>query len=256
MNDQPDLRIEKCAVLGHGAQVIVCSKRPVLHNCATGFGCGRHRRPVSMHRRAQPQQLGLATGSFQLLVGQRALAALPDAPGRENFHHVGAIHFQLAHRRPDLLHVAGFLIDGIQRRQNARAGNFAAIDGITQVFIFRRAQALHRGEPGCQRPPGIAGIGQCRLLRRFGFIFQPAIRPKMPGDVDVGIDPSRHHGVAAEIVIGRAAFIRRNALDFSILHRDADVMVHAAFAVEQHPGAQRQRMALCRRHATEKKKNT
>src|SRR5438132_13867832 len=75
----------------------------------------------------------------------------------------------------------------------------------------------------------------------------------MPGDVDMGVDPSRHHGVAAEVVIGRAAAIRCNAGDFSVLHRDADVMLHSALAIKQRAGAQRDRLGLRRGDATKKK---
>ena len=52
VDHQPDLRIEECAVLGHGAQIIVGGEGPVFHHRATGFGCGRHCGPISMHRRA------------------------------------------------------------------------------------------------------------------------------------------------------------------------------------------------------------
>ena len=94
-----------------------------------------------------------------------------------------------------------------------------------------------------------------RLLRRLRFIFKAAIGPKVPGDVDVGIDPAWHHGVAAQVVIGSAARVRSHNLDFSILNSDADVVLQAALAVEQRACTQRDWFALRRGDARAKQKN-
>jgi hypothetical protein len=77
-------------------------------------------------------------------------------------------------------------------------------DHVAQIAVERRAHTLHGGEAAHQRGVGIGGGVQYSLrlgglAAAAGARFVAAVFVEVPGDVDVGVDPSGHHGEAAEI---------------------------------------------------------
>ena len=69
-----------------------------------------------------------------------------------------------------------------------------------------------------------------------------AIGAKVPDDVIVQIDPSRHNGHVAEVVSGgrrnmRVFRVRLNSNDLATLHYDQHIVQSMALAIKQHSGA-------------------
>src|SRR2546429_5737460 len=122
-----------------------------------------HRRTVSVHDRAQADLLGFAANGGELLLGKRGFAAFTDAAGSKDLNEVGTVPGVLVDDGAKFLGRAGRLAaaeNGVERSKNSRAGQSAAVDGVAQVLVERRPQALHRGEARSQHLPTVRGAGE------------------------------------------------------------------------------------------------
>src|SRR6185312_572412 len=176
-------------------------------------------------------------------------AALPDTARGKDLYQVCAILFELSHHRADLLRGELWVFNRLQRSQQPRSRQ-AAVDGRPQFFVFRRTHTLDRGKAGHERGVSIPGGCKRRLLRRLTLIFYAAIGTKVPGDVIVQIDPSRHHGRVTEIVSGSSGntlifCVRLDADNLAALHHDQNIVQRVALAIEQGSGADYDGLRLC-----------
>ncbi len=126
------------------------------------------------------------------------------------------------------------------------------INGIAERRVRCCADALHRREPAHEGIPSVPRYLQKGLLGRFapagtlpGVL---AVRPEMPTDVNVSIDPAGHHGEPSQVVHTAGGMgIQPN--DLAVFNNDRGIVQNVAFAIEQRADAQHGRLALRRSHA-------
>ena len=149
-----------------------------------------------------------AAGGSELDHVGAALAGFAHAGGALHCAGTGvALIERIIHHLRKAGHVAMAADDGERRpsRQHARAGEHAAVDGIThgETRKPRAAQIAHGGEAGLCRD---AGVLQAIGHREFGAIdgFAPERRAGISGEVNVAIDQPRAEGAAGLVDDPRA----------------------------------------------------
>ena len=245
--EQVDLVAQIHAALDEHADVPRLEQPAVLHLGAPGVG-GQPQRvgPVQMDDR--PQALGsrLPAGGLELGGGQVGDPAEADARRREDLDDVGAGGGPVAHVLPDLVRRPGVLAHRPERRQQPRPRNLAAVDPRLQLGVFRRAQALHRGDPVHQRAVRVLGAVQ-RHVGAAGVVLVPvdlAVGVEVVPNVDVGVDVARQHGQGREVVDAVAAALaaRNDVGDSPVAHDQVAVLQHGAPPVENAGRAQHRRL--------------
>ena len=200
LKHQTNLGIEIGAVVGHELIIGWVEPRAVFHLGATGQHRHPHRFPIGMNQSAESVFVRLVASGVELFLGERGRASHAAARRSENLHQIGAHRLILINVRANLLRCPVYTAAPAERAnggQNARSGNLAAIDGVAQRHVFGRSHALHRSESAHKRVPGVPRYRQEGMLGRFVFADALpgvlAVEPEMPTDVDVAIDPARHH---------------------------------------------------------------
>ena len=201
---------------------------------------------VRMHHAAQALGAGFAAGGVELRLRQRRRAAVANAGRRENLDHVGTIGLLLANIVANLLDRPLHVRDRSERSEDARTGQHAARDRVTQRLVRGCANALHGRKAGHQGHEGVFGAIQRRLLRwlRTGVI--PALGVEVPADVHVRVDETRQQRQAREIVGDGAAGIADTG-DLAVFDGDGDTVDGAASPINHARGADR-RGGACLRH--------
>ncbi len=180
-----------------------------------------------------PERLRLAADRLELRIGHRLLAAVADALRREDLDDVGALFLQLAHLLTQLVGRAAGLVELANRGQDARAGDDAARDRVTQGDVGRRARALNGRDAGHQRDIRVLDHEEHRLGRRLALVVGAAVLAEVPADVVVDVDHPGHHRQAAQVVGGRRRAAGLDRRDFRPLHDDRRVSQHLAGAVDE-----------------------
>src|SRR5258708_7656096 len=106
-----------------------------------------------------------------------------------------------------------------------------------KILVFQRTEALNGRKSREKRGPGVACLCKRRLRGSFRLILRPPVRPEVPGNVVVNVDPTRQHGQPAEIECG-AFGLRLKTHDFSIGDNDPGVSQHMAAAIKNSAGLQ------------------
>ena len=168
----------------------------------------------------------------QLIVGHRLLAAVADAGGGKDLHHVGAVGLELTHLLADLVGCPAPLVQLADGGEDARPRQDAAGDCLAQLHVVGRPRALDGGEAGEQRHVRVLG-GVKNFLRRCTRLSGVApVAIEVPSDVRVHVDHPGQHRDLSEIVCGvgrRPGFDRG---DFGSLHHHGRVPQRPARAVE------------------------
>ncbi len=237
-------------MLRHCVQIFLRGVRPVLYFGAAGVRRGAHRITIRMDQRPQPLRLGLSAGGLKLFVAQCSRAALADAARRKDLYQVGAVSFELAHSFANLFRGKLRVFNRFQRSQKPWSGQPSTCDRRAQLLVLGRSHALNRGEPGHQCGIGIPSGGERSLISRLVLVFNASVRTKVPCDVIMQVDPSRHHRHVSEIVSGSSGntlvvCVRLNADDLAGLHHDQHIVQRVALAIQQGSGADHHRLRLC-----------
>ena len=193
-----------------------------------------------MHDGAQSLCFGFSAGGVDLIHRRGHFAAVANAGGGEELDQVRAFGLGALHQRANLIGRAGIFGDLVQGSEDARTGDRARLDHVAQVAVEGRAHTLHGGESAHQGGVSIGG-GVKDGLRLGGLAAAPrtrfvaAVLIEIPGDVDVGIDPPGHDGIAAQ-VDGRLLLRGSDAGDAASVDDDLLVPEYVALAVDQGAG--------------------
>ena len=228
------------APLGEQGDGVGVEAVAVLHRRAPGANHrAHHLRAVGVDRDAEALGPALVAGGLYLLVAQGPDAALADAAGGEDLHHVGSVGLQAPDVGADRLRVAGGGGHGAERGQHARPGHVSALDRVAQVGVERAPEALHGREPAHQGAVGVAhGMQRRSRGAPVPALVQPPVGAEVRRQVDVRVDPPRHEREISEVVGHRAAQAV-DARDRRAVHEDAGVGPCPAGTVDQQTGAER-----------------
>ena len=189
LRHEADVRIEIDAGVGERLERLGVREPAVFDDGALGACRPQHRfGAVRVHHAAQSLRTRFAARRIDLLLRQRRHAAVADARRREDLDQVGAFGLQLADLLADLIGRPLRIRDLAERRQDARAGQHAAVDRIAQHLVRHRADALHGREAGHQRDVGVLGPIERGLLGGLRPAVIAALVVEMPADVDVRVD--------------------------------------------------------------------
>src|SRR6185437_15049758 len=198
VDHQACLRIEVGVMRGQQLEVVGGGQGAVLDLGAAGEGRGAHGVLIGMDQGTQPLGGGFAAGGAELVVVEGAAGAVADALGGEDLDQVGALLLVAPNRVPDLVGGPFGVGDGPNGGEDAGSGLGAGFDGLAQGQVAGRAHALHGGEAGEQGGAGVLGdflVGGGAVLA----LAVLAVGPEVVGDVDVGVNPARHHHQAGEV---------------------------------------------------------
>ena len=167
---------------------------------------------------------------------KRGLAAFANAARSKNLDDIGAILRVLLNHGAQFVGSASGLAtakDRIERGEDMRARQAQAVDGIAEVFVERRAEALHGSETGSEHLPTIGGACQDGLLLGLVLASEFAGGVEMPGRVDVGINPAGQNRQRGEVVSDCALGCgSANAGNFSAFDHDHGVAENLPSAIE------------------------
>ena len=249
-------------VLAEQADRLAVEIGPVLDGISAGAQEGVDAgHAVGVRGDAPAHHVGGLHDGVQLLLEELLLHARAGgrqhAPGGGDLDHVGAFLDQLAHGARAIVRpvagvrAAGFTQDAHRpavriavpagRRHGAAGDAHARTDIVAGLHpVAQGAHGLHvpadildRGEARTQGAPGVEHAVDGVVRRAFGEVGDAAARPLLTGDVNVGVDESRHHGVVGE-VDDRGALRRHEAafdrLDPVPAHQDRHVTLRARLA--------------------------
>src|SRR5262249_41581171 len=147
------------------AKRVVRGKETVLDRRASTLG-DRPNRVISIRvdDGANVRLLCFITSRRNLLITQRLTTTVRYTAGRgKHLDHVRAIGNDLSDELASFVETHLGIIDGSNRRKDARSRQNAAQDRLAQVLINRTADTLHRGKSGAQRHPGVLdGVSESR----------------------------------------------------------------------------------------------
>ena len=199
---------------------------------AAGAVLDRRGRRVGVNDAAQALAVALAANDVELGLRERGARPFAHARRGEDLDGVGAARLEIAHHGAELrvrLHgLSGLIVaEPLQRGQQSRPRHQVARPGRAQREIPRgaRSQALHRREAGLEDAHAVFHAEQDRVGHGLVLSDKPvvdvAIVAEVVGHVNVGVDQSRRHGQAAEIV-DLGPLWDRPANAFDLVARDDD----------------------------------
>ena len=218
---------------------------------AAEYGAPRRLRRVRVHDAAPPQRLGLPARGRELLLREVRPAALADALRSENLDHVCAGGDPLPDGQPQGVRASVRRGDPIERCDHARSRDGAPGDGVAQLAIEVRADALHGRDPRHEGAVRVLLGVEHRLLERLlaaGIVVRATVGIEVRREMHVRVDAAGHHGQGAQIVRRRGE-PGVESRDPRSSDDEGRVAHHAAPAVEDGTGANRDGGRLANREA-------
>ncbi len=201
-----------------------------------------------MYHGPKIQFFRFVTNSIELVLRKRGLAALTDAARRKDLDDISAILGALLDHAAQLFGRAvgvPFAGDGLKRSEDPRARQSETVNGIAEVFIKRRAEALYGGETGSEHLPIVRGACEDGLLLRLVLASELARGVEMPSRVDVRINPAGQDRQPGEVVSDRTFWSGfTNARNLSALDYDNCVVQCLPSAIKEGGSPQNDRPLL------------
>jgi hypothetical protein len=195
---------------------------------------------VRVHGHAQATLLRAATDGVELFLRHGRIAAGADALGCEDLDHVRSEVRGMIDLLPQIVDGQLLVVQRLDGRQDARAGQCAAVDGIADRLVHRSAERLHGGDPAEECPVRVLGriertIRRALVAIRF-VVMRAAVGVEMPGDVHMRVDPARHERGVHEVDVGPARVLV-DGDDLPVVDHHRGIAEQPAAAVDDARGA-------------------